>query len=1105
MPNDSLEHLTENVFHYLESYYDSEYPPDHKYDLPARLKEYEKRVDGYDGEEAWYNIDTESIHDHVDRLNDEELFTSSTFLGHILNPPTNKLNIPSYQRDYSWDDQNNLRYWIDIITFLRKMGDDGIENERERYMGSAYVSDESNELEVIDGQQRLISSLTILLNIKEHLELLEPEILDSQEVSPDFRDFFEYFIGDDFLEEMLYPTGGQPVLSPNEKDEEYFGLIFAREFREARRHLENIDTREGRGGIGVETLLIDDLGYSPHELEALEERNGRKPDDNLVQKKSNRLLKEAYDFYRIQTGSLVDYYQGVPENRSLKVNVVEVNGSTVTLQTSVSSEEEDVHKNVPVGNVDVYVTENGETTRENHQGSTDYSGKIDLTLNTSSSESRRIVLTNRGERVAITYSSLSELEPRPISVVEHKENRITVCVRNSSGPVEDEQVEINGEARRTNADGTAIFDLLAIEPEDDEDESVYTIEALGESREFSEGEILDEEYSLITHGEFNDPAGKARILMNLVFVLLHSLRIVYAEFGIPNKQYKIDIFQSLNDRGEDLTIPDLIRARIIAKGITEDDSWSKIYDRFDGDAEDINNFLKQFLTAKQSLIKPDNQDVESLFALHEATLGDADSILNNEVSTAKSKLQEVEAYSQRYEEITKASLPDDPDEKLGSFTDRPDTSEDEEERLRSECETLFEHLNQVGSVWEPVVLSLYYDFSNTSGRGAELNKILKTIVKIIYRYAPFGEGISSSINRTYMHKMSKEYNDRNLSIHNPDDVRELFKQALPDELEIEEVARRFVNKRNWTTDTLRNIYTRHIDIKLSSSSGSSQYIQAQFERNDETPLTIEHTFPSSLGLNESIENPKSWIKTYFDPVPEDEAVQTIIDELSENNPEISEEDRKVLREKFVNDIGNTMPLARAENSSVSDRLYSKKLAYYFLVGKKDMKKTDEYHYTSHESGDVLNLLEMFMREAEYDDIIAKAILGLLVEGGDSGQKEHISGELIDYDIGPDEIESMTLDVEVGDDEQTVKALIRNMMSQATIDESKDSVPDTISEFNDAWNIEETKDRKSDVISEILETLAFEGEYDENDTELENFGIDLEEEIDKDYSKRVQLR
>ena len=77
--------------------------------------------------------------------------------------------IPDYQRPYAWEEDECLTLWNDIFTFARTDG--GFDLDDEYFLGPIVVFRNANkQLEVIDGQQRLISLLLILRAFYEEMQ-----------------------------------------------------------------------------------------------------------------------------------------------------------------------------------------------------------------------------------------------------------------------------------------------------------------------------------------------------------------------------------------------------------------------------------------------------------------------------------------------------------------------------------------------------------------------------------------------------------------------------------------------------------------------------------------------------------------------------------------------------------------------------------------------------------------------------------------------------------------------------------------------------------------------------------------------------------------------
>ena len=96
-----------------------------------------------------------------------ELNVSRKTLENFLSIRKVKFIIPEYQRPYSWDEGKCETLWEDIVNFSK-------EEEEEYFLGTIVTSkDEQKNIEIIDGQQRIISFLLLLRAFYKKLEEME--------------------------------------------------------------------------------------------------------------------------------------------------------------------------------------------------------------------------------------------------------------------------------------------------------------------------------------------------------------------------------------------------------------------------------------------------------------------------------------------------------------------------------------------------------------------------------------------------------------------------------------------------------------------------------------------------------------------------------------------------------------------------------------------------------------------------------------------------------------------------------------------------------------------------------------------------------------------
>lgn len=88
----------------------------------------------------------------------DELLTAETKNFQSIMSESRKLKIPTYQRDYSWNEEQWEELWNDILR--------GKKNKNKHYMGSlVFINRKENMLEVVDGQQRLTTIAIIIHSV----------------------------------------------------------------------------------------------------------------------------------------------------------------------------------------------------------------------------------------------------------------------------------------------------------------------------------------------------------------------------------------------------------------------------------------------------------------------------------------------------------------------------------------------------------------------------------------------------------------------------------------------------------------------------------------------------------------------------------------------------------------------------------------------------------------------------------------------------------------------------------------------------------------------------------------------------------------------------
>jgi hypothetical protein len=98
--------------------------------------------------------------------------------GHYLEQ-TMQLHVPAYQRPYSWEEDRLIDLWRDVANQYRRVGRSG-GTPKNHFMGALIIEQDHGKstsgvtaVNVIDGQQRLLTMFVLLAAIRDHVHFLE--------------------------------------------------------------------------------------------------------------------------------------------------------------------------------------------------------------------------------------------------------------------------------------------------------------------------------------------------------------------------------------------------------------------------------------------------------------------------------------------------------------------------------------------------------------------------------------------------------------------------------------------------------------------------------------------------------------------------------------------------------------------------------------------------------------------------------------------------------------------------------------------------------------------------------------------------------------------
>jgi len=200
-----------------------------------------------------------------------------------------RICVPRYQRSYSWDTENVSELWEDISTVV-------LNNNREHFAGALIFCDSADlsSLEIVDGQQRLIT-LTILLRAM--YDNLKPGTSVAEDIY-------------DHIERGRYEDSRYFKLTLGEIDQDFFKSFIQDKDRP-------LQGRRGRNKS--HKLIVKTYNFFDSKIKELIKGKGRDP--KLILEELFKKLKQKLIAVRIKVASEVDAYTIFETINSKKVDL----------------------------------------------------------------------------------------------------------------------------------------------------------------------------------------------------------------------------------------------------------------------------------------------------------------------------------------------------------------------------------------------------------------------------------------------------------------------------------------------------------------------------------------------------------------------------------------------------------------------------------------------------------------------------------------------------------------------------------------------------------------------------------------------------------------
>ncbi|WP_433628402.1 GmrSD restriction endonuclease domain-containing protein [Halomicrococcus sp. NG-SE-24] len=431
----------------------------------------------------------------------------------------------------------------------------------------------------------------------------------------------------------------------------------------------------------------------------------------------------------------------------------------------------------------------------------------------------------------------------------------------------------------------------------------------------------------------DDTDSEALALINLSHYIQNSYHV--GEFIVRNAapDFRMQIFEILNDRGLELTKIDRIRAAVVNAFFDADDrqeyvdKWEDIVVAFATDEDQIDDYLSVYL----SIIDPEIETVGEASA--ELTNAFATRNLESDVrprlrhlDDARGFLDHAHEFVQYYKDITNSAL-EPTDLALAEAHEK--------------CQEVLVRLNdQQMNQWRPFILALYHHtVRDSDASGEQLYDVLDTVEKLNFRRLLVGEdpNIFQEIFIETVHRfsLSPEMEDRenvydDSCLHLIDEMRSSNPSMFSD---------RFVDivtqAQAWNPQNAKLLFGK---IANEHFREDGMYVERRLNMGS---IHLEHVLPQSL-IHDA--NDPVWLTEFFqleddDEVEIEDAIQTYVELYRRDDSELSEDERQrrdniaeFITQRFVNDLGNFLLLRDSDNIKASNLPLAEKMPQYFDTG-----------------------------------------------------------------------------------------------------------------------------------------------------------------------------
>jgi hypothetical protein len=256
--------------------------------------------------------------------------------------------------------------------------------------------------------------------------------------------------------------------------------------------------------------------------------------------------------------------------------------------------------------------------------------------------------------------------------------------------------------------------------------------------------------------------------------------------------------------------------------------------------------------------------------------------------------------------------------------------------IKQECEEIIARLGGLRTIqWRPLVTYVYQSVDQSPGGNQLLLEVMRAVENISFRRV-FVETPANTVEPLYVkathefrrHEDDDEFTASDLENYMVREAREAAPQMFGSGF-----VTTLVQKTEWSNKNLKNLLWK-LSSEMHHEQNNASSISVELNLDS---IHLEHVLPVNM-LREGAHDPYAWLKLFFKTNEVDTQMANQVAELEQLEAVSLNDDSQAaqrakdiisgIQDRFVRDLGNAILLREDINTSIQNRLFSRKLYRY---------------------------------------------------------------------------------------------------------------------------------------------------------------------------------